>query len=218
MRRSQSSVCGSLAPIIACAPGGRISIVVRMLVADDAVKLFGTGNFKRASAGQIGNPADPSQMGLGSRGVGRDDEVRPVEAAGGEFNQVSADRPIAERRSTGSAKIALGDRRRAEGCRFAACPREIPELDVGQRYEWAANRFLTHPAVAQAYFDRGRIYREPNGAALTAAGQNSLSVRCHAHSIRRQVSCNVASASPPAKMKSPTPAARSAVSWSPGRP
>ena len=82
-----------------------------MLVADDAAKLFSSGNFQRAPAGQIGDPADPSQMSLGSRGVGRDDEVRPVEAAGGEFNQVSADGPIAERRSTGSTEIALGDRR-----------------------------------------------------------------------------------------------------------
>src|SRR5882757_5029623 len=185
MRRSQSSVCGSLAPIIACAPGGRISIVVRMLVADDAVKLFGTGNFKRASAGQIGNPADPSQMGLGARGVGRDDEVRPVEAAGGELNHVSADRPIAERRSTGSTEIALGDRRRAEGRRFAACPCEILVLDVGERYECTANRFLAHPAVTQPYFHWPRIYGEPHGAALTAAGENSLPVRCHAHSINR---------------------------------
>src|SRR6266481_2924431 len=157
-------------------------------------------------------------MGLGSRGIGRDHAVRSVEAAGGEFNHISTDRAITERRSAGGTEITLGDRRRAEGRRFAVGPREILVPDIGERYEWTANRLLTHPAMTQPYFYRRGIYGEAYRAALTAARQNSLSGCCHAPSANRYASCSVASASPPAKTKSLTPAARSAASCSPGRP
>src|SRR6185436_5315512 len=157
-------------------------------------------------------------MGLGSRGVGRDDAVRAVKASGRKFDHVSVERAIAQRRAAGGAEVALGDRRRAEGGRLAAGPGKVLVPDVGERNEWTADRLLAHPAMAKPYLHRARIDGETHGAALAASSENRFSVLRHAHSIRRQASCSIASASPPAKMKSPTPAASSAVSCSPGRP
>ena len=78
---------------------------------DDAADPGGAGDFSRALAGQVGDPADPGQMGLGSRRVGRDDAVGEVKAARGEFDHRAADLTVAQWRSAGRAEITLGDRR-----------------------------------------------------------------------------------------------------------
>src|SRR5438552_3449744 len=84
-------------------------------------------------------------------------------------------------------------------------------LDVGEGGKGGARCLLAHPAMADADLGRYLRYRKADGATLAAAGQDRLVVVFrHACSIRRQASCSIASASLPAKMKSPTPADRSA--------
>src|SRR2546423_1602616 len=71
--------------------GSPISIVVRMLVADDAAKLFRTVVLQRGLAGQVGDADHPAEPGFGAELLGRHHPVRAVEGAGHDLDPGSAD-------------------------------------------------------------------------------------------------------------------------------
>ena len=194
--------------------------MVRMLVADDACRASPARNSAAWSGSADWRCRPPSRAGIrfhiaGSAPPGRGGRS----VAGHDLDPGAADAAEAQRRAAGGAEIALGDRGGFERRRLAAGPAKVRVLDIGEARRMARRRLLAHPAMADA--DPGRS--APDSAKRTAPHwqppvRTGLRLRCHAHSIRRQASCSIASASPPAKMKSPTPAARSAASCSPGRP
>src|SRR6266481_5500808 len=194
------------------------SIMVRMLVADDAICLFRPVILQRGLARQIGDANHPAEPGFGSILPGWYDLIRPVERTGHDLDPRAVDAAEAERRATIPAKVTHGDGGRLKRRRLAAGPGEIGILDVGEVGERRTGGLLAHQAMTDADLGRQPRQRKADGAALAAAGQDGLGLLGHAHSIRRQASCSVASASPPAKMKSSTPAARKPASCPPGRP
>src|ERR1700722_1986521 len=101
------------------------SIMVRMLVADDAAELFRTIVLQRGLARQVGDGDHPAQPGLGAILLGRPQPVRPVERAGHDLDARAADAAEAERGAAIGAEIPLGDRGGAERGRGAAGPGEI---------------------------------------------------------------------------------------------
>src|SRR5258706_4319444 len=80
-----------MASIIAHAWGWPSSIMVRMLVADDAVKLVRTVILQRGVAWQISNAHHPAKPGFGAELLGRYHPVRPVECAGHDLDPWSVD-------------------------------------------------------------------------------------------------------------------------------
>src|SRR6266436_3545053 len=83
MRYSQSSVCGSLATIMAYATlGGAISVVVRMLVADDLIKFVRAVILQRGLARHVGDRHHPAEPGFGAELLGRYQLVGAVERTG----------------------------------------------------------------------------------------------------------------------------------------
>src|ERR1700687_4323068 len=58
------------------------SIMVRMLVADAAVKLFRTVILQRGLARQVGDADHPAEPGFGGELLGRNQPGRPVKGAG----------------------------------------------------------------------------------------------------------------------------------------
>src|SRR5258708_1357609 len=147
-------------------PLSPLSIMVRMLVADDAMKPVRTVVLQRGLARQIGDRHHPSETGLGSKLLGRHHPVRPVERAGHDLDPRSVDAAEAERRPAIGAEIALGDGGGAERGRLAAGPGEIAALDVRKRRERRAGCLLAHPAMTDADLYRRGRYRKANGAAL----------------------------------------------------
>src|SRR5947209_5456237 len=168
------------------APEGRyLSIVVRMLVADDSAKLIRTVVLQRRLARQVGDPYHPSKPGFAAELLGRHHPVRAVECAGHDLDSRTVEAAEAQRCAAVGAEIALGDGGGAERGGLAAGPGEIVAVDIGKGSERGAGCLLTHPAMANADLYRGCRKRKANGAALAAAGQNNVCRRSHAHSIRR---------------------------------
>src|SRR5215212_2775591 len=171
-----------IGPIIAhAALGGRVSIMVRMLVADDVLELIPTIVLQGSLARQVGDADHPAKSGLTAELLRRHHPVRAVEGAGHDLDLRTFDAAEAERRAALGAKVALGDGGRAERGGLAAGPGEVPAIDFGERRKRRARCLLAHPAMTNADPRRGRRHGEANGAALAAAGQNGLSLRGHAH-------------------------------------
>src|SRR5258707_484454 len=159
--------------------------MVRMLAADDAVKLLRPVILHRGLAWQVGDAHDPAEPGFGAELLGRYHPVWPVERAGHDLDPRAVDAAKAERCAAGGAEIALGDGGGAERGRLAAGPGEIAAVNVGEGCERRAGRLLAHPAMTDADLHRRRRYRKANRAALAAAGQNGFGRRGHVHSISR---------------------------------
>src|SRR6267378_421736 len=110
-------------------PGGRHpSIMVRMLVADDAVKLFRPIVLQRGLARHVGDRHHPAEPGFGAELLGRHHPVRAVERAGHDLDPRAAEAAEAKRRAAIGAEIALGDGGGAERGRLAAGPGEIAKF------------------------------------------------------------------------------------------
>src|SRR5260370_39010482 len=159
--------------------------MVRMLVADDAMKLVGTVVLQRGLARQVGDAHHPAEPGFGAELLGRNHPVGTVECAGHDLDPGAVDAAKAERRTALFAVIALGDGGGAERSWLAAGPAEIAAVDIGEGGERRAGRFLAHPAMTDADLYRRRRQRKANGAALAAAGQNGFRRRSHVHSVSR---------------------------------
>src|SRR5260370_2634209 len=209
-----------IVPIIAhAAPGGRHpSIMVRMLVADDAAKLVRTVVLQRGLAGHVGDRHHPAEPGFGVELVARHHPVRAVEGAGHDRDPRTVNAAKAQRRAAVFAVVALRDRGGAECGRLAVGPAEIGAVDVGEGGERRAGGLLAHPAMTDADFYGRCRQRKADCAALAAAGQKRLCNRGHASSVSRKASCRTVSASPPAKTKSLTPPAPRAPSCPPPPP
>src|SRR5260370_39313162 len=163
-------------------------LMVRMLVADDAMNLVRTVILQWGLAGQVGDAYDPAEPGFGSKLLGRRHHVRAVECPGHDLDPRAVDATEAERRAAIPAEIAFGDGGGAERGGLAAGPGEIAEVNVGEGREWRAGRLLAHPAMTDADIYRGRRQRKANGAALAGPGRNGVRRRCHAHPSCRQAS------------------------------
>src|SRR5450432_3641891 len=180
----------------------RPSIMVRMLVADDAAQLVRTVVLQGGLARHVRDRYHPAEPGFGAELLGRYHPVRAVERAGHDLDPRPVDAAKAQRGAAIPAEIAHRDGRGAERGRLAAGPGEIAIFNVGEGRERRAGRLLAHPAMTDADLHRRRRHRKANRAALAAAGQNGFGRRCHVNSINPKASCSVARASPPAKMKS----------------
>src|SRR5260370_15558061 len=152
-------------------------VMVRMLVADDATKLVRAVVLQRGLARQIGDADHPAEPGFGAELLGRYHPVLPVQGAGHDLDPRAIDAPAAAPGVAIPAKIALGDRGRAERGRLAAGPGEILTVNVGKRRKWRAGGLLAHPAMTDADFDRQRRHRKADGAALAAAGPDGFPSR-----------------------------------------
>src|ERR1700738_2930954 len=82
------------------------SIMVRMLVADDAAKLFRPVILQRRLAWQVGNPDHPAEPGFDAILPGRHHVVGPVERARHDLDPRAADATEAQRRAAVGAEIA----------------------------------------------------------------------------------------------------------------
>src|SRR5947209_7860534 len=111
---------------------GSVSVMVRMLVADDFAELFRAIILQRGLARQVDDGPDPAQPRLGSKLQGRDHPVRPVERAGHDLDLSAADAAEAERRAAGGAEIAHRNRRGAEGRWFSTRPGKMLVRNVGE--------------------------------------------------------------------------------------
>src|ERR1700730_18616574 len=176
-----------IVPIIAhAAPGGRHpSIMVRMLVADDAAKLVSPVVLQRGLARHVGDRDHPAEPGFGAELLGRYHPVGAVEGAGHDLDSRAVDAAKTQRRAAILAVVAFSDGGGAERGRLAAGPAEIAAVDVGEGGKRRAGRLLAHTAMTDADFYRRRRQREANGAALAAAGQKGFCNLGHAHSISR---------------------------------
>src|SRR5260370_55428 len=117
-------------------------IMVRMLVADDAVDLVRTVILQRGLARQVGDADHPAQPGFGAELLGRYHPVRAVERAGHDLDSSAVDAAKAQRRAAGGAEITLGDGGGAERGWLAAGPGEIAAVNVSERRERRAGRLL----------------------------------------------------------------------------
>src|SRR5713226_4231455 len=144
--------------------------MVRVLVADDAVKLVRAVVLQRGLARHVGDRHHPAKPGFGAELLGRYHPVRTVERAGHDLDPGAVDTAKAERRATGGAKIAFGNGGGTECGRLAAGPGEIAAVDVGEGGERRAGRLLAHPAMTDADLYWRRRQRKANGAALATAG------------------------------------------------
>src|ERR1700687_1549875 len=159
--------------------------MVRMLVADDAMKLVRTVVLQRGLTRQVGHSHYPAEPGLGAELLSRYHPVGAVERSGHDLDPGAVDAAKAERRTALFAVIALGDGGGTERGRLAAGPGEIGAGDIGERGGTRAGRLLAHTAMTDADLYRRRRQRKANGAALAAAGQNGFRRRCHVHSVSR---------------------------------
>src|ERR1700730_2557057 len=127
-----------------------LSLMVRMLVADDTAELFRAVILQRGLARQIGDADHPAEPGFGAILPGGDDLVGPVEGAGHDLDPGAVDAAEAQWRAAGGAESALRDRGGFERCRLATGPGEIGMFDVGEGGERCARGLLAHPAMADA--------------------------------------------------------------------
>src|SRR5258706_7137859 len=110
-------------------------VMVRMLVADDAVHLVRTVILQRGLARQVGDSDHPAEPGFGAELLGRYHPVGAVKRAGHDLDPRPVDAAKAQRRAARRAKIALGDRRGAERGQLAAGPRGNASVHVSERRE-----------------------------------------------------------------------------------
>src|SRR6266702_290901 len=89
---------------------GRHSLMVRMLVADDAAKLLGAVILQRGLARQIGDADHPAEAGFGAVLPGGDDLVGPVEGAGHDLDPGAVDAREANWGPEGGEETGLGIR------------------------------------------------------------------------------------------------------------
>src|SRR5258708_16911883 len=84
MRYSRNSVYGSLVAIVAQAPTQWVpdSVMVRVLAADDAVKLFRAIVLQRGLARQVYDGHHPAEPRFGAKLLGRHQPGPPAEGAG----------------------------------------------------------------------------------------------------------------------------------------
>src|SRR6266481_458976 len=134
------------------------SIMVRMLVADDAICLFRPVILQRGLARQIGDANHPAEPRFGSILPGWYDLIRPVERTGHDLDPRAVDAAEAERRATIPAKVTHGDGGGLKRRRFAAGPGKIGVLDIGEGSERRTGGLLAHPTMADA--DLGRQPRQ----------------------------------------------------------
>src|SRR6202011_5093732 len=99
--------------------------MIRMLMADDAVKLVLSIVLQRGLARQVGDRHHPAEPGFGTELLDRHQPVRPVEGAGHNLDPRTVDVAEAEWGAAIPAKIALGGRGRSKHGRLAAGPGEI---------------------------------------------------------------------------------------------
>src|SRR5260370_32292897 len=97
-------------------------VMVRMLVADDAVELVRTVILHRGLARHVGDADHPAQPGFGAELLGRYHPVRAVERAGHDLDSSAVDAAEAQRRAAGGAEITVGDGGGAERGWLAAGP------------------------------------------------------------------------------------------------
>src|ERR1700704_3481019 len=124
--------------------------MVRMLVADDAVKLVRTVILQRGLTWHVGDRHHPAEPGFGGELLGRPHAVRAVERAGHDLDPRAVDAAKAQRRAAIGAKIAHRDGGGPERGWLAAGPGEIATLNVSEGRERRAGRFLAHPAATDA--------------------------------------------------------------------
>src|SRR5713226_166359 len=158
-------------------------VMVRMLVADDAVELVRTVILQRGLARQVGDADYPAEPGFGTELLGRYHAVRAVERASHDLDPRPVDAAKAQRRAAGGAEIALGDRGGAECGRLAPGPGEVGAVNVGERRERRAGGLLAHTAMTDADLHRRRRQGKADRAALAAAGQDGFGRRGHAPSV-----------------------------------
>src|SRR5258708_30989422 len=89
--------------------GAPPSIMIRMLVADDAICLFRPVILQRGLARHVGDGDHPAEPGFGSKLPCRHHLVGVVERTGHDLDSWPADAAKAQRRAAGGAKIAFGD-------------------------------------------------------------------------------------------------------------
>src|ERR1700728_4190628 len=157
----------------------RASIMIRMLMVDDAAQLLLAVVLQRGLAWQVRDRDHPAEPGFSAILPDRDQPVRPVESASHDLDAGAVDAAETEGRAAIPAKIAFGNRGRAECGRFAARPGEVVLFDLGKRGEWRAGCLLTHAAMADADLGRRCRQREADCAALAPTGQNGISRRSH---------------------------------------
>src|SRR5580692_3664823 len=124
--------------------------MIRMLMADDAVQLVLAVALQRGLAWKVRYRNHPAEPGLGPILPDRDQPVRPVEGASHDLDTRTVDAAEAEWCAAVPAKIAFGDRRRAERGRLASGPGKVALFDLGERGERRSGCLLTHAAMADA--------------------------------------------------------------------
>lgn len=154
-------------------------------MADDIVKLALAVALQRGLARQVRNRNHPAESGFRTVLPDRDQSIWPVESASHDLDTGAVEAAEAQRRAAIPAKVALGDRGRAERGRLAAGPGEIALSDLGKRGKRRASGFLAHPAMADADLGRRRRQRKADRAALAAAGQNGFCNLSHAPTTSR---------------------------------
>src|SRR6202163_2909772 len=121
--------------------------MVRMLMADDAMKLVRTVVLQRGLARHVGDRHHPAEPGFGAELLGRHHPVRAVERAGHDLDPRAVDAAKAERGAAIPAEIAHRDGGGAERGWLAAGPREIVLFNVREGRKRRAGRLLAHPAM-----------------------------------------------------------------------
>src|SRR6266702_4321396 len=123
-------------------PGVAISVMVRMLVADDLVQLVRAVILQRGLARHVGDRHHPAEPGFGAELLGRYQLVGAVERTGHDLDSRAIDAAKAQRCTAIGAEVALGNGRGAERSRLAARPGEILARNIGKGREWCAGRLL----------------------------------------------------------------------------
>src|SRR5579862_4353240 len=106
--------------------------MVRMLTADDTVKLFLSVALQRGLAAQVRNCDHPAEPGFCSILADRDQPIGPVEGAGHDLDAGAVDAAEAERCAAIATEIALSNRRGTERGRLAPRPGKIALFDLGK--------------------------------------------------------------------------------------
>src|SRR6185437_6180355 len=86
-----------------------VSIMVRMLVADDGGHLLRPVILLRGLARKVRNADHPAEAGFGAELPGRDHPVGPVEGTGHDLDPGAVDAAEAQGRAAGRAEVAHGD-------------------------------------------------------------------------------------------------------------
>ena len=109
-------------------------------MADDIVKLALAVALQRGLARQVRNRNHPAESGFRTVLPDRDQSIWPVESASHDLDTGAVEAAEAQRRAAIPAKVALGDRGRAERGRLAAGPGEIATFRSRQTRQTARQR------------------------------------------------------------------------------